>query len=78
MVTIEDFLKDFHLFHFPLTKLTQKTVKFISSEAYEKGFQELKKRLIIAPILTLSESTQGFVVYCDASKVGFGMCVYAE
>ena len=36
----------------PLTKLTQKTVKFQWSEACEKSFQELKKRLTTAPILT--------------------------
>ena len=31
-------------------------------------------RLTNAPVLTLSEGTQGFVVYCDAYKVGLG-CV---
>ena len=41
------------------------------------GFQKLKKRLITAPNLTLPEVTQGFVVYCDASRVGFG-CVLMQ
>ncbi|KAH0728078.1 hypothetical protein KY284_003943 [Solanum tuberosum] len=58
----------------PLTKLTHKTVKFQWSEASEKRFQEMKKRLISAPVLTLPEGTQGFVVYCDASRIGWG-CV---
>ncbi|WMV56352.1 hypothetical protein MTR67_049737 [Solanum verrucosum] len=61
----------------PLTKLTQKTVKFQWSEACEKSFQELKKKLITAPVLTLPEGTQGFVVYCDASRVGLG-CVLMQ
>ncbi|WMV60292.1 hypothetical protein MTR67_053677 [Solanum verrucosum] len=61
----------------PLTKLTQKTVKFQWSEACEKSFQELKKRLTTAPVLTLPEGTQGFVVYCDASRVGLG-CVLMQ
>ncbi|WMV33339.1 hypothetical protein MTR67_026724, partial [Solanum verrucosum] len=42
-----------------------------------KNFQELKKRLITAPVLTLAEGTQGFVVYCDASRVGLG-CVLMQ
>ncbi|KAH0679995.1 hypothetical protein KY290_022105 [Solanum tuberosum] len=60
-----------------LTKLTQKTVKFQWSEACEKSFQELKKRLTNALVLTLPEGTQGFVVYCDASRVGLG-CVLMQ
>ena len=31
----------------------------------------MKDRLTSAPILTLLEGTEGFVVYCDASRVGF-------
>ncbi|XP_070032748.1 uncharacterized protein [Nicotiana tomentosiformis] len=49
----------------PLTKLTQKNVKFQWSEACEKSFQELKHRLTTAPI-----PTGKFVIYCDASRVG--------
>ena len=32
----------------------------------------LKNILTTTPVLTLPSSTQGFVVYCDASKVGLG------
>ncbi|KAH0748577.1 hypothetical protein KY290_027809 [Solanum tuberosum] len=46
-------------------------------EACEKSFQELKKRLTTALVLTLAEGTQGFVVYCDASRVGLG-CVLMQ
>ncbi|KAH0739661.1 hypothetical protein KY290_038366 [Solanum tuberosum] len=35
------------------------------------------RRLTTAPVLTLLEGTQGFVVYCDASKVGLG-CVLMQ
>ncbi|WMV08666.1 hypothetical protein MTR67_002051 [Solanum verrucosum] len=34
-------------------------------------------RLTTAPVLTLPEGTQGFVVYCDASRVGLG-CVLMQ
>ncbi|KAH0709311.1 hypothetical protein KY284_010738 [Solanum tuberosum] len=58
----------------PLTALTQKKAKFEWSEACEKTFQELKDRLASAPVLTLLEGTNGFVVYCDDSRVRLG-CV---
>ncbi|KAH0706733.1 hypothetical protein KY289_011809 [Solanum tuberosum] len=71
------FVEGFSSISSPLTKLTQKIVKFQWSEACEKNFQKLKKRLTIAPVLTLPEGTQGFVVYCDASRVGLG-CVLMQ
>ncbi|WMV41243.1 hypothetical protein MTR67_034628 [Solanum verrucosum] len=57
--------------------LTQKKAKFEWSEACEKNFQELKDRLMSAPMLTLSEGTDGFVVYSDASRVELG-CVLTQ
>jgi len=47
------------------------------SEECEKSFQELKKRLITALVLTLSSGTEGFVVYSDASGKGLG-CVLMQ
>ena len=32
----------------------------------------VKTRLTSAPILTLPEGAEGFVIYCDASKIGLG------
>ncbi|WMV55333.1 hypothetical protein MTR67_048718 [Solanum verrucosum] len=52
------FVEGFSSISSPLTKLTQKTVKFQWSEAYEKSFQEFKTRLTIAPVLTLPEGIQ--------------------
>ncbi|KAH0656975.1 hypothetical protein KY285_031857 [Solanum tuberosum] len=49
------FVDGFSSISSPLTKLTQKTVKFQWSEACEKNFQELKKKLTTAPVLTLPE-----------------------
>lgn len=71
------FVEGFSTLASPLTKLTQKAVKFQWSDACEKSFQELKSRLTSAPILTLPEGTEGFVVYCDASMVGLG-CVLMQ
>lgn len=36
----------------------------------EKSFQELKKKLMSAPILISMNLSESFVVYCDASKMG--------
>ena len=37
----------------------------------------MKDRLTSAPVLTLSEGTKDFVVYCDASRIGLG-CVLMQ
>ena len=57
--------------------MTQKKVKFDWTEKVERSFQELKKRLSEAPVLTLPEGKEGFVVYTDASKEGLG-CVLMQ
>ncbi|GKC71873.1 putative reverse transcriptase domain-containing protein [Tanacetum coccineum] len=56
----------------PMTKLTQKNVKFDWSEKAEAAFQLLKQKLCSAPILALPKGSQNFVVYCDASRKGLG------
>lgn len=61
----------------PLTKLTRKGVPFVWTDQCETSFQELKKRLTTAPILTLSSGSGGFIVFTDASNVGLG-CVLMQ
>ncbi|GJT24104.1 putative reverse transcriptase domain-containing protein [Tanacetum coccineum] len=56
----------------PMTKLTQKSVKFDWGEKEETAFQTLKQKLYSAPILALPEGSENFVVYCDASHKGLG------
>ena len=46
-------------------------------ENQEKSFQELKSRLISAPILAMPSGTKGYVIYSDASKLGLG-CVLMQ
>ncbi|KAH0683010.1 hypothetical protein KY289_020762 [Solanum tuberosum] len=50
---------------------------FLGLAGYYRSFQELKKKLTTAPVLTLPEGTQGFLVYCDASRVALG-CVLMQ
>ncbi|WMV38020.1 hypothetical protein MTR67_031405 [Solanum verrucosum] len=61
----------------PLTKLTQKKVKFQWSDECEKNFSELKTRLTTTLVLTLLNGSDGYVIYCNASKVGLG-CVLMQ
>nr|GEZ36508.1 putative reverse transcriptase domain-containing protein [Tanacetum cinerariifolium] len=56
----------------PMTKLTQKKVKFEWGDKQETGFQLLKQKLCSAPILALPEGSKDFIVYCDASNKGLG------
>ncbi|KAH0680971.1 hypothetical protein KY290_023159 [Solanum tuberosum] len=71
------FVEGFSSIASPLMTLTQKKSKFVLSEACEKSFQELKDKLNSAPVLTLPEGTDGFVVYYDTSRVGLG-CVLMQ
>ncbi|GKB69840.1 putative reverse transcriptase domain-containing protein [Tanacetum coccineum] len=56
----------------PMTKLTQKKVKFEWGDKQETAFQLLKQKLCSAPILALPEGNKDFIVYCDASIKGLG------
>nr|GEX50561.1 putative reverse transcriptase domain-containing protein [Tanacetum cinerariifolium] len=56
-----------------MTKLTQKKVKFECGDKQEAAFQLLKKKLYSAPILTLPEGSEDFIVYYDASIKGLGV-----
>ncbi|TYK21994.1 DNA/RNA polymerases superfamily protein [Cucumis melo var. makuwa] len=48
--------------------------KFEWSDKCEQSFQELKKRLVTAPILAIPVKGKNYVIDCDASKLGLG-CV---
>ncbi|GJU60693.1 putative reverse transcriptase domain-containing protein [Tanacetum coccineum] len=56
----------------PMTKMTQKNVKFDWSEKVEVSFQLLKQKLCSAPILALPDGSENFMVYCDASRKALG------
>ncbi|GKV48743.1 hypothetical protein SLEP1_g55542 [Rubroshorea leprosula] len=61
----------------PLTQLTRKTQKFEWTDKCEQSFQELKNRLVIAPILAIPDNGGNFVVYTDVSHKGLG-CVLMQ
>ncbi|XP_071700181.1 uncharacterized protein [Rutidosis leptorrhynchoides] len=65
------FVEGFSTIALPLTKLLRKGEKFVWTEERQKSFDELKKRLVSAPILALPSGSGGFQIYSDASKHEF-------
>nr|GFC30381.1 retrovirus-related Pol polyprotein from transposon 17.6 [Tanacetum cinerariifolium] len=66
------FIEGFSKIAKPITKLTQKKVKFEWGDKQEAAFQLLKQKLCSAPILALPEGSEDFILYCDASNKGLG------
>ncbi|GJR80129.1 putative reverse transcriptase domain-containing protein, partial [Tanacetum coccineum] len=66
------FIANFSKIAKPLTLLTQKNQKYVWGVEQEEAFQTLKNNLCEAPILSLPDGVEDFVVYCDASNQGLG------
>ena len=71
------FVKDFSKIAAPMTKLTRKGEKFVWTKECQEAFEELKNRLITAPILKTPTGTGNMALYCDASGKGLG-CVLTQ
>ncbi|GJT04771.1 putative reverse transcriptase domain-containing protein [Tanacetum coccineum] len=71
------FIANFYKIAKPLTLLTQKNKKYEWGVEQEEAFQTLKDNLCNAPILSLPDGVEDFVVYCDASNQGLG-CVLMQ
>ncbi|GKE32764.1 putative nucleotidyltransferase, ribonuclease H, partial [Tanacetum coccineum] len=71
------FIANFSKIAKPLTSLTQKNQKYVWGVEQEEAFQTLKNNLCDAPILTLPDGVEDFVVYYDASNQGLG-CVLMQ
>ncbi|GKF29072.1 putative reverse transcriptase domain-containing protein, partial [Tanacetum coccineum] len=66
------FIEGFSKIAKPMTKLTQKKVKFVWGDKQEAAFQLLKQNICSALILALPEGSEDFIAYCDASIKGLG------
>jgi hypothetical protein len=62
------FIKDFSKITKPMTRLPEKNKNFDWTDECQVSFEELKKRLTSAPVLTLPDITKKFDIYCDASR----------
>ncbi|GKA28463.1 putative reverse transcriptase domain-containing protein [Tanacetum coccineum] len=66
------FIEGFSKISKPMTKLTQKKIKFDWSDKAEAAFQLIKQKLYSVLILALPEENKDFIAYCDASIKGLG------
>ncbi|KAA0053234.1 DNA/RNA polymerases superfamily protein [Cucumis melo var. makuwa] len=71
------FVENFSRIATPLTQLTRKGAPFVWSKACEDSFQNLKQKLVTAPVLTVPNGSGSFVIYSDAFKKGLG-CVLMQ
>jgi hypothetical protein len=71
------FIKGFSSIARPMTELLKKDNRFVWTPKCEESFQIIKKKLTTAPVLTLPDIHQSFVIFCDASRQGLG-CVLMQ
>ena len=71
------FVKGFSKIETLLTNLLKKDQKFEWSDTCQHSFEELRQRLMTAPVLALLSGKDGYVVYSDASRQGLG-CVLIQ
>ncbi|KAI3775134.1 hypothetical protein L1987_49703 [Smallanthus sonchifolius] len=71
------FIENFSRIALPMTKLMRKETKFVWGSEQESVFQLLKEKFTKAPVLSLPDETEDFVVYSDASHSGLG-CVLTQ
>jgi hypothetical protein len=71
------FIKGFSSIARPMVELLKKDNKFAWTPKCEESFQIIKKKLMTAPVLTLPDIHQNFVIFCDASRQGLG-CVLMQ
>ncbi|GJS76601.1 putative reverse transcriptase domain-containing protein [Tanacetum coccineum] len=71
------FIENFSKIAKPLTSLTQKNQKYEWGKKQEEAFQTFKDNLCNAPILSLPDGVEDFVVYYDASNQGL-RCVLIQ
>jgi hypothetical protein len=66
------FIKDFSKTSSPMCKLLQKEVDFDFDDACKLAFDELKSRLVSAPIISAPDWSLPFEIMCDASDYALG------
>jgi ribonuclease HI len=71
------FIQGFSKISEPVTELLAKGNTFEWTPRHETNFQELKKRLTTAPVLTMRDMEKLFLIYCDAYGQGLG-CVLMQ
>ena len=71
------FVKGFSVIASSLTNLLRKWVKFEWDVKCQSSFEQLKKILVKAPVLTQPTSGREYALYSDSSRIGLG-CVLMQ
>ena len=71
------FVRGFSVIASPLTKLLRKGIKFEWKDKCQTSFEQLKRMLVEAPVLTQPTSGKEYTLYSDASSIGLG-CVLMQ
>ena len=66
------FIIDFSKIAKPLCRLLEKDTKFYFDESCQKAFEEIKFRLVEAPIMAKPDWNREFEIMCDASDFAMG------
>ena len=66
------FIRDFSKIARPLCRLLEKDTKFYFDESCHNAFEEIKSRLVEAPIMTKPDWNREFEIMCDASYFAMG------
>ena len=66
------FIRDFSKIARPLCRLLEKDTKFYFDEPCQKAFEEIKSRLVEAPIMAKPYWNREFEIMCGASDFGMG------
>ena len=66
------FIKDFSKISRPFCRLLKKDAKFDFDESCRFAFEEIKSRLVIAPIMETPHGNKDFEIMCDASYYAMG------
>ena len=67
------FIRDFSKIGRPLCRLLEKYTKFKFDESFQNSFEEIKSRLIEAPIMAKPDWNREFEIMCDASDFVMGV-----
>ena len=67
------FIKDFSKISRPLCKLLEKDANFDFDESCRSAFEEIKSRLVLAPIMLTLDWSNEFEIMCDASDYAMGV-----
>ena len=69
------FINDFSKISRPLCRLLEKYENFDFYESCRSAFEEIKSRLVSAPIMLTPNRNNEFEIMCDANDYAMGVCL---